>query len=321
LKLRNKRILVTGGAGFIGSHLVDRVLEENPARIAVVDNFFLGREENLTEAKSKSGEVKIYRLDASDLSAMEEVVRREAIDVVFDLAVIPLLTSLDYPAWTMKTNVQIATVFAELARVGAIATLIHCSSSEAYGTAVTVPMKEEHALMPTTPYAASKAAADYLLASYRLTYGIDIAIARPFNNFGPRQNPRTYAGIIPIVIQNVRGNLPITIFGDGQQTRDFIFVRDTADAILRVYESPETRGKVINIATGIEISINDLVKKLLGVMGAPDHKIIHADPRPGDVRRHQADITLAKKLIGFSSYGVTDEQLQETITWYTDKKV
>jgi UDP-glucose 4-epimerase len=315
-ELRDKSVLVTGGAGFIGSHLVDRIILEQPGNLVVVDNFFLGHEDNLAAARSAFPALVVHRLDASDLAAMHQLVQAEAIEVVFDLAVIPLPTSLRYPVWTVQTNVGIATTFCELARWGSIKTLIHCSSSEAYGTAQYVPMDESHPQMAITPYAASKSAADQVVLSYWRTFGIDAAIVRPFNNYGPRQNPGTYAGIIPIVIQKVKRGEPIEIHGDGTQTRDFIFVRDTADALVRVYGEEATRGKVINVATGHEISVNDLVTRLLDVMGAPEHPRVYAAPRPGDVKRHCGDIGLARRLIGFDPPGITEIYLRETANWY-----
>jgi UDP-glucose 4-epimerase len=316
MKLTGKNVLITGGAGFIGSHLVDRLIREEPAKVVVVDSFFLGHEDNLIPARKAFPLLKIYRMDAADLAAMYQLVNSEKIEVVFNLAVIPLPTSLEHPAWTVETNIGIATTFCELARWNCIATLVHCSSSEAYGTADYIPMNETHPNHPSTPYAASKAAADQLVLSYQLTFNIDTAVVRPFNTFGPRQNPGVYAGIIPIVVQRVRSGEPVEIFGDGEQTRDFIFVRDVADAFVRVYEQEATRGKEINIATGRETSINELVTKLLRVMGAANHPIVHSAWRPGDVHRHCGDITLAKELIGLESKPITDESLKETIEWY-----
>jgi UDP-glucose 4-epimerase len=316
VRLIGKSVLVTGGAGFIGSHLVDRIIQEDPAGIAVVDSFFLGHEENLAAARKTFPNLRVFRLDASDLAAMHQLVEAERIEVVFNLAVIPLPTSLDYPMWTIETNVKIATTFCELARWGCIKTLVHCSSSEAYGTAQYVPMDEAHPQIAKTPYAASKAAADQVVLSYRHTFDIDTVIIRPFNNFGPRQNVGAYAGVIPLVIQRVRHGQPIEIYGDGEQTRDFVFVRDTATAFVRAYEEETTRGQVINIATGQETSVNHLVARLLRVMGSRDHPIEHTAPRPGDVRRHCGDIQLAQRLIGFRPEALTDEHLKETADWY-----
>jgi len=316
MKLHNKNVMVTGGAGFIGSHLVDRIARENPKNLIVVDSFFLGSEENLVDARKAFLDLKLYRMDASNLAAMLQLVTSEKIDVVFDLAVIPLPTSLDFPTWTIETNVGIASTFCELARRGCIQTLVHCSSSEAYGSAIHVPMNEDHPLLPCTPYAASKAACDHIVLSYRETYNIDTVIVRPFNNFGSRQNPGSYAGIIPIVIRRVLDKTPIEIFGDGEQTRDFIFVRDTADAMVKIYEEERTRGKIINIASGLETSVNSLVAQLSAVMGAPDHPFFHSAARPGDVRRHCGDVTRLKELTGFEARTISVETLAETVEWY-----
>ena len=316
MKLHDKNILVSGGAGFIGSHLVDRIARENPKILIVVDSFFLGREENLIEARKAFPNLKLYRMDASNLAAMLQLVTAEQIDVVFDLAVIPLPTSLDFPTWTIETNVGIASTFCELARRGCIQTLMHCSSSEAYGSAIHVPMNEDHPLAPCTPYAASKAACDHVVLSYRETYNIDAVVVRPFNNFGPRQNPGSYAGIIPIVIRHVLNNTPIEVFDDGEQTRDFIFVRDTADAMVKIYEEEKSRGKVINIASGRETSVNSLVSQITAVMNAPDHPVFHSAARPGDVRRHCGDVARLKDLTGFEARTISVETLAETVEWY-----
>lgn len=316
LSLKNKRVLITGGAGFIGSHLVDRLIAEKPVRIVVVDNFFLGTEKNLVAAKQDYPELAINRLDASDLPSMQQVVDREGIEIVFNLAVIPLPTSLEYPSWTISTNVAIATVFCELARQKRIRTLVHCSSSEAYGSALYSSMDESHPLVPTTPYAASKAAADQIVLSYHQTFGIDAVIVRPFNNFGPRQNPGSYAGILPIILNKISKGEPIEIFGDGEQTRDYLYVKDTANAMVKVYESEPARGQVINVATGHEITINDLVTRIIGVLGLNGYSVIHTAARPGDVRRHRGDVQLLKRLTGYEPKAISDYDLAETVSWY-----
>lgn len=316
MKLKGKRVLVTGGAGFIGSHLVDRLILEEPASLVIVDNFFLGSDANLVEARKAFPELRLLRMDASDLAAMIQVVKTEKIEAVFNLAVVPLPTSFDYPAWTVATNVDLAITFCELARLGYIQTLLHCSSSEVYGSALYTPMREDHLLLAHTPYAASKAAADQIVMSYRKTFGIDTVIVRPFNNFGPRQNSGLYAGIIPIVINRVRKGEPMEIDGDGLQTRDYIFVKHTVDAMIRVYESEATRGQAINVASGHEITVNDLVAGLLRALEVPYHTVIHRDPRPGDVRQLCGDVQLLRDLTGFEPPQISDKDLAETVEWY-----
>lgn len=317
MSVRSKSILVTGGAGFIGSHLVDRLIKDEPRRITVVDNFFLGSQENLSEALRARPDIDVIRLDASDLAAMQDVVTSHQIDTVFDLAVIPLPTSLTYPAWTVQTNVGIATTFCEITRRGLVERLVHVSSSEAYGSARYIPMNEEHPHDAITPYAASKSAADHIIESYVQTFGIDATVIRPFNNIGPRQNPGSYAGIVPIIVKRVLAGQPIEIFGDGEQTRDFIFVKDSADLIAQVHDSADCRGKVLNVATGAETSINELLARILKIMGHEDHQVIHRAERPGDVRRHLADVSKLEAALGHQSPRLTDDALAQTIEWYT----
>jgi UDP-glucose 4-epimerase len=316
MAVKSKSVLVTGGAGFIGSTLVDRIIQDEPEKIVVVDNFFLGHLDNLDSALKARPDLEIIRLDAADLAAMQDVVTNHKIDTVFDLAVVPLPTSLTYPAWTVQTNVGIATTFCEIARRGLIERLVHVSSSEAYGSARSVPMNEDHPHDAITPYAASKSAADHIISSYVQTFGIDATVIRPFNNVGPRQNPGSYAGIIPIVVRRVRAGLPIEIHGDGEQTRDFTFVRDTADFIVKIHASDECRGQVLNVATGKETSINELVARLLVAMGEPNHQIIYDAERPGDVRRHCADVSRLVGLLGDRPSDLTDDALNETVEWY-----
>ena len=318
MKLKRKRVLVTGGAGFIGSHVVDRIAAEDPDALVVVDNLFLGREVNLADARLRFPSLKLHVQDASDCTAIKRIVQEEQIEIVFNLAVIPLLASLEQPLWSVDTNIGITTAICELAREACYETLIHCSSSEVYGTAQQVPMSESHPLLPLTPYAAAKSAADHITLSYRFAFDIDAAIARPFNCYGPRQNSGPYAAVIPAMINRAIRGQPIEIFGDGRQTRDFIFVHDTADAIVRIYETPATRGRVINIATGREVSVNELVSVLRDVFGT-DLLIVHKAPRPADVRRHCGDISLARELMGFSPTVSLEEGLRMTVQWYLAK--
>lgn len=314
--LSGKSILITGGAGFIGSHLADRVLIEEPRKLVIVDNFFLGKEENLLSALEKRPDLEIIRLDASNFVAMQDVVAKHKIEIVFDLAVIPLPTSLLYPNWTIATNIGIASTFCELARLEQIEYLLHLSSSEAYGSAKYIPMDEEHPHAASTPYACSKSAADLIIQSYVKTFNINATIVRPFNNFGPRQNPGSYAGIIPIVISNVRNGRPIEIFGDGEQTRDFTFVSQTADLVVKISKDPKCYQDVFNVATGVETSINQLVSELLNVMGKPYHPVRHLPPRMADVRRHCADVTKTQSTIGAVPVAMNLTQLQATVDWY-----
>jgi UDP-glucose 4-epimerase len=315
MSLKNKSVLVTGGAGFIGSHLVDQLINQKPDKIVIVDDFFLGKETNLQTAKKNYPELKVYKQDAADYNAMQMIMENENIDVVFNLAVIPLPASLTKPRWGFEKNVQITMTICELARNNLFKTLIHFSSSEVYGTSEYAPMDESHPLNGTTTYAASKSASDLLIFSYCRTYGIDSSIIRPFNNYGPRQNEKSYAGVIPITIKRImNGEAPI-IYGDGKQTRDYLFVTDTAKAAIKVHDVKATRNKVLNVASGVEISIEKLVQSLSEILVC-DKKIIYEAERPGDVRRHIANIYLAKDLIGFGPTISFEDGLRTTVEWY-----
>jgi UDP-glucose 4-epimerase len=315
MSLKNRSVLITGGAGFIGSHLVDRLVQEEPEGIVVVDNFFLGKESNLREARANYPDLKVYHQDASDYERMKEILEKEAVEVIFNLAVIPLPASLTKPRWSFEQNVDITLTVCELAREDIFDTLVHFSSSEAYGTSEYAPMDEKHPLNATTPYAASKAASDHLVFSYCRTFGMDASVIRPFNNYGPRQNEGSYAGVIPLTIKRIMQGLPPVIYGDGFQTRDYLYVTDTANAAIEIYNHKSTRSRALNIASGREISIKALIKAIADYMKF-DLPIIYEKERPGDVRRHIANVYLAEDLIGFRPTVDINEGLWRTVDWY-----
>ncbi len=312
--LRGRSVIVTGGAGFIGSHLVDRLIGEDPAKITVVDNLWLGKRANLADARRRSG-VDLRVVDAASWTAMRKVLRRTQADVVFGLATIPLPASLARPRWATDRIVRMATVLAELVRLGEYGTLVYCSSSEAYGTAARVPMTEEHPYDVETPYAAAKAAGDLIVRSYWRTFGIDAVIVRPFNTYGPRQNDGDWAGIVPLTLRRLRDGVPPVIEGDGKQTRDLLYVSDTVEALVRAYRVTASRQRVVNVASGVEVSVLDIVRRLCRIAGYRG-EIVHAPPRPADVRRHRGDATLARELLGFRPRVRLAEGLRRTVAWY-----
>jgi UDP-glucose 4-epimerase len=313
-RLAGKRVLVTGGAGFIGSHLCDLIIKANPAKLVVVDDFSLGKDRNIRQLEGNQN-FKVYRRDATKQETMEGILRSERPHVVFNLAVIPLPMSLEFPKETIEINIMITAALCELLRKGMFETLVHCSSSEAYGTALYVPMDENHPEKPLTPYAASKIACDNIAVSYCKTFGLDIAIARPFNSYGPRQNELSYAGVIPLTIMRImKGKAPV-IFGDGKQTRDYTYVEDTANGIRGVYESKAARGRIVNIASGREVSIRHIIEIIVDEMGYKG-EIAMKPARVGDVRRHRGDISLAKRMLGYEPRVGFEEGIRRTIAWY-----
>ena len=314
MTLKNKSVLVTGGCGFIGSHLVEHLCKENAERIIVVDNLFLGKISNINSVLDDT-RVVLKIQDAGDYERMKLIFSEFSVDVVLNLAVIPLPASLIYPKITCEDNVNITLTLLELQREGFFKTFIQCSSSEAYGSALSKRMDERHPMLPTTPYAASKAASDMFVQTYWNTFGGDTVIVRPYNNYGPRQNEKSYAGVIPLTIKRILDGKKPIIYGDGLQTRDYIYVDDTAQSFIDVYNHQNTRGKSINIATGKEISILDMIKvisKELNYSGG----FIFEKERKGDLRRHCADISLAQKLIGFSPKTPFEIGIKKTVDWY-----
>lgn len=315
--IRKKHVLVTGGAGFIGSHLCDALLESGASKVVCLDNFFLGKMENLSEAQKRDNFV-LYRDDARNFGVLQAIMEREQIEVVFNMATIALNYSFFNPFDAYMVNVSIANTLLELLKIGAYKTLIHTSSSEAYGTAQYSPMDENHPTDPTTPYAAGKAAADLMVHSFAKVLGLDISIVRPFNNYGPKQNAEgPLAGIIPATAKRIKnGGKPI-INGDGEQTRDFIYVGDTVRGLLLAYEKEESRGKIINLGSGQDISMTNLLKLICEYMdyrGEWEHR----EGRTSDVRKLCADIKKAKEILGFEPQMSFENGIRTTLDWYRE---
>lgn len=309
-----KGILVTGGAGFIGSHLVDRLLAEGAAHIVVIDNLFVGSEDNLAEALA-SGKVIFYRDDAELSTSLDYIFANHAIDVVFNCATKALNYSFLNPVNAFETNVKVVLNLLELQRRGLFETLCHFSTSEVYGSAVYEPMDEAHPRKPTTTYAAGKAAADLAVESYVRMFGVDAYIVRPFNNYGPRQNHKgLLAGVIPITaVRLLTGGTP-EIHGEGTQSRDFIYVHDTVDAVVKLHDVLPS-GETVNISTDNQITINDLIPRICAHY-CYTGEILRKPARHSDVLSHNASNEKVKRLI---EYRLTpfDQGLTETLNWYT----
>jgi UDP-glucose 4-epimerase len=316
VSLKNKVVIVTGGAGFIGSHLVDRIIPESPEKIIVIDNYFLGLNDNLSAALEQQIPIELHTKDMTNFEIILELFREEHPDVVFDLAVIPLPVSLIHPRLTYRQNINMGLNICEIARLDLFSTLVHFSSSEAYGTCIESPMSENHPLNGKTTYAASKSAIDQLILSYQHTFGIKSTIIRPFNVYGPRQNIKSYAAVVPITIRRITSGKPPIICGDGLQTRDYTHVGDITRAAIDMYNQfGKTNGKVLNIASGVETTIETLIQMISKQMNY-NGQIKYTDERIGDVRRHIADISLAKELIGYTPKIGLSEGITQTIGWY-----
>ena len=311
--LAGATVAVTGGAGFIGSHLVDRLLREGAEHVVVIDNLFLGREANLEDALA-TGRVTFHREDIEFASSLDYIFRQRPIDVVFNCATKALNYSFLNPANAFATNVTGVLNLLELQRAGRFRTLCHFSTSEVYGSAVYEPMDEAHPRNPTTTYAAGKAAADLAVSSYMRMFGVDAYVVRPFNNYGPRQNHEgMMAGVIPLTAWRILHGIAPEVHGTGRQSRDFIHVHDTVEAVVRLHEVLPA-GEDVNVSTDNQVAIGDLVPAIARHLGY-EGEILRKDARRADVECHNASNAKVKALI---EYPLTpfDEGLRTTLEWY-----
>jgi len=312
--MKYKTFLVVGGCGFFGSHIVDVLVRNKAEKVVVVDSLFLGTMENLAWAR-ENGNVIVYREDARYLSALENIIEKEKPEAVINCAVKCLPYGFVDPEGSFMTGVEIASNLANILRKGKFQRLLHVSSSEAYGSAEHIPMDENHPLKPTTPYGAGKAAADLMLLSYHQLFTCEVSIIRPFNMYGPRQNIQAYAAIIPVTIRRILSNEFPILEGDGSQTRDFSYVLDVAKAAIKLLECDKALGKVVNVGSGVETKMVDLINMICDMLGHPKENVIHAPPRPADVRRLCAGIKLAKKLINYAPETEWNMGLLFTVDW------
>jgi UDP-glucose 4-epimerase len=314
-----RRVVVTGGAGFIGSHVVDRLVAFDDCEVVVVDDFSTGRESNLAQHR---GEPRVFveRADIRNPVTMRRVLR--GADTVLHLAVQCLRLSLFDPMFVHQVNATGTLGLCMLAHEERVRRFVYVSSSEVYGSALTAPMSEDHPLRPCTPYAASKLAGEMYALSFASTHRLPVIVVRPFNSYGPREHHEGASGeVIPrFVISAMCGTQP-TVFGDGEQTRDFTWVIDTAEGIVRAAASDALVGHAVNIARGQEVSIRDIAQIVLRAVGREELGIRYAPERPGDVRRHFADIGRAVATLGFRPTLSIEEGVRLYVAWLRSQPV
>ncbi len=309
----DKVVLVTGGAGFIGGHLVDKLIESGAAHVVVVDNMFLGDMQNISQALS-SGKVTFYRDDIELSGSLDYIFEKHEIDVVFNCATKALNYSFLNPGNAFTTNVTGVVNLLELQRKGVFKSLCHFSTSEVYGTAVYEPIDEAHPRNPTTTYAAGKAAADLAVESYVRMFELDAIIVRPFNNYGPRQNYQgQLAGIIPLTAWRIFQGQKPEIHGTGLQSRDFIHVKDTVDATLNLFKVLKS-GENVNISTDGQVTVRELISLICQHYGYQG-EILEKPGRVADVFCHNASNEKAKSLIDYQLTSFEDG-LKSTLDWY-----
>ena len=302
--MRNKLVVVTGGAGFIGSHIAWELSRDND--VIVIDNLYTGIRENVPPA------AKFVQADIRDYEAIAELIGNA--DYVFhEAAQVSVVESVRDPVFTEEVNV-IGTLNILRALLDGHGKLIFASSAAVYGDNPNLPLRETERPRPLSPYGVTKATAEEYLRVYHELYGLPVVALRYFNVFGPRQSANQYAGVISVFINRALKNEPLVIFGDGKQTRDFIYVKDVVKANLLVAESRRANGGVFNVATGRQTSILELAMKILEITGA-NTSILFDKPRPGDIRHSLADISEIKKL-GFEPEWSLEEGLKKTVEWY-----
>jgi UDP-glucose 4-epimerase len=311
--MEDKRVIVTGGAGFIGSNLAGRLAEEND--VIIVDDFSTGRRENIKELIRKKN-VTLAEGSVTHLELLQKTFL--GADYVFHQAALPSVPrSVKNPAATNEVNVGGTLNVLIAARDCKVAKVVYASSSSVYGDTEVLPKSESMKPRPLSPYAVSKLAGEYYCKVFHGVYGLPTTALRYFNVYGPKQDPSSeYAAVIPRFISRIRKDAPLRIYGDGKQTRDFTFVDDVVEANIRAADSGRSDGKVLNIAGGRRITINELAEKIAELSGK--HLISeHADMRPGDVRHSLADISAAQELIGWKPKMQLSAGLKKTIGYFT----
>ena len=309
--------LITGGAGFIGSHFVELLFDRSDTDIIVLDAFtYAAHPDNIPDRIRNSPRFELIHGDIRDRTLVGALMMR--VERVAHFAAESHVTRsiVDDTAF-FETDVMGTQTIAAAASRNDVKKLLHISTSEVYGTAVRAPMDEDHPLNPCTPYAAAKAGADRLIYAYRETYKIPTVIIRPFNNYGPRQHLEK---MVPRFITSALCDEPLTVHGNGQMTRDWLYVRDTCEAVLHALRSDDATGEVINLGTGVDTSVQAVAELILDIMGKPRTLIHHVTPRPGQVDRHIASTEKAARLLDWHARKQLRDGLTETIDWYASNR-
>lgn len=306
-----EKFLVTGGAGFIGSNICRKLVSQGRF-VRVVDNLLTGKKSNLASILDK--------IDFMEADMGDERVARSAmkdIDVVLHEGALPSVPrSVDDPAATHRHCVDATFTLLLAARDARVKRFVYASSSSAYGDTPTLPKVETMMPAPLSPYAAAKLVGEYYCSVFYKVYGLQTISLRYFNVFGPNQDPTSqYAAAIPAFVTSILKDKPPTIYGDGEQSRDFTYVDNVVDANLLAARAKQTKGEVINIACGEAVTVNEIIDMINEILGKTV-KPIYTAPRPGDVKHSLADITLAKKLIGFKPKVSFRQGLEKSIDWY-----
>ncbi len=305
--------LVTGGAGFIGSHLVVHLVEAGHD-VRVLDNLATGRRENL------SGVIDKIDFVEGDLRQPEDCARAcRDVEVVFHEGAIPSVpTSVEDPIASHESNINGTFNVLLAAREAGCRRVVYAASSSAYGGVATLPSNEKQLPCPMSPYAVNKLVGEYYGRAFTECYDLDTVSLRYFNVFGPRQDPKsTYAAAIPAFVTAVLRNEPPTVYGDGEQTRDFCYIENVVHANVLAAEAKRCGGAVVNVACGERVSVNQVIGRINELLGK-NVKPTYIAERAGDVKHSMADIGAARKLLGYEPHVLFDEGLRRAISWYTE---
>jgi len=310
------RVLVTGGAGFIGSHLVRACLDAGES-VRVLDDFSSGKRANLA---ALARDVELVEASIVDLAALERAAR--GCEVVYHQAAIASVPrSVEDPAGTHAVNATGTLNALEAARRAGARRFVHASSTAVYGDDEQLPKREEMPTCPRSPYALQKLTGELYCEQYARLYGLETVALRYFNVFGPRQDPKSmYAGVIPLFVAALQAGARPRIFGDGEQSRDFIYVKDVVAANRAAARAPSSvAGKAINVGRGERTSLLELLALIAAALGVPTPEPVFEPERPGDVRHSQADVTRAASWLGFRAEVPLDQALRETVRWYVEE--
>jgi len=307
-----KRYVVTGGAGFIGSTLVRSLLAQEKGEVLVIDNLLTGQARNLEEVQCQ---IKFHNVDVRDAEAISPLVK--GADVVFHLAAIPSVPrSIQDPVPSHSVNIDGTFNVLRAAAEGGVRRLVYAASSSAYGDTAILPKVETMTPCPKSPYAVQKLAGEYYAAIFSSCFGLEAVALRFFNVYGPRQDPSSaYSGVISLFMKHLLARTAPTIFGDGEQSRDFTYVEDVVDLCLRASRSSSVAGKMYNGGNGARYTLNniwELLQKIEHVRISPRY----GPPRQGDVRHSMADTRGAVADLGHSPRFTIEEGLTRTLEWY-----
>ena len=304
------KFVVTGGAGFIGSALVRTLLAQG--KVVVIDNLLTGHEANLKEVR---GKIELHNVDIRDAAALEPIVR--GADTVFHLAAIPSVPrSIDDPVPSHEINIDGTFNVFRAAAQGGVRRVVYAASSSAYGDTEVLPKTETMTPLPKSPYAVQKLVGEYYASVFHSCFGLEAVSLRFFNVYGPRQDPTsTYSGVLSLFMKHLLARTSPTIFGDGEQSRDFTFVEDVAELCWKASRANGVAGKMYNAGNGNQYTLNhiwSLLQRMEGVSLAPNMAL----PRAGDVRHSKADTAAAIRDLGHAPRVTIEEGLRRTLEWY-----